>query len=141
MGIALEKIALIPFAYLMDLFRWKVFDGTIRKDVYNQEWWNLRWGEDGRPGLSARSAPWWAGLPGQPHGHCPCCVLSMIFRAGPNPATAHAHTHICLWFSILRHVQGQNWLLEEPASSQAAPRLSKGHPRYVSSPTSGCLIG
>ncbi|XP_004749261.2 angiotensin-converting enzyme-like protein Ace3 isoform X1 [Mustela putorius furo] len=42
MGIALEKIALIPFAYLMDLFRWKVFDGTIRKDVYNQEWWNLR---------------------------------------------------------------------------------------------------
>ncbi|GAB5581194.1 angiotensin-converting enzyme-like protein Ace3 isoform X2 [Prionailurus iriomotensis] len=42
MGIALEKIAFIPFAYLMDLFRWKVFDGTIRKDVYNQEWWNLR---------------------------------------------------------------------------------------------------
>lgn len=47
MGIALEKIAFIPFAYLMDLFRWKVFDGTIQKDVYNQEWWNLRWGEDG----------------------------------------------------------------------------------------------
>ncbi|VFV22246.1 angiotensin-converting enzyme-like [Lynx pardinus] len=44
MGIALEKIAFIPFAYLMDLFRWKVFDGTIRKDVYNQEWWNLKWG-------------------------------------------------------------------------------------------------
>uniref|UniRef100_A0ABI7ZDM5 Angiotensin-converting enzyme n=1 Tax=Felis catus TaxID=9685 RepID=A0ABI7ZDM5_FELCA len=44
MGIALEKIAFIPFAYLMDLFRWKVFDGTIQKDVYNQEWWNLRWG-------------------------------------------------------------------------------------------------
>ncbi|XP_030892312.1 angiotensin-converting enzyme-like protein Ace3 [Leptonychotes weddellii] len=42
MGIALEKIAFIPFAYLMDLFRWKVFDGTIRKDTYNQEWWNLR---------------------------------------------------------------------------------------------------
>ncbi|XP_025746074.1 LOW QUALITY PROTEIN: angiotensin-converting enzyme-like protein Ace3 [Callorhinus ursinus] len=42
MGIALEKIAFIPFAYLMDLFRWKVFDGTIRKDAYNQEWWNLR---------------------------------------------------------------------------------------------------
>lgn len=44
MGIALEKVALIPFAYLMDLFRWKVFDGTIQKNVYNQEWWNLRWG-------------------------------------------------------------------------------------------------
>ncbi|XP_072602963.1 angiotensin-converting enzyme-like protein Ace3 [Vulpes vulpes] len=42
MSVALEKIAFIPFSYLMDLFRWKVFDGTIQKDVYNQEWWNLR---------------------------------------------------------------------------------------------------
>uniref|UniRef100_A0A673VHG5 Angiotensin-converting enzyme n=1 Tax=Suricata suricatta TaxID=37032 RepID=A0A673VHG5_SURSU len=41
MGIALE-IAFIPFAYLMDLFRWKVFDGTIQENVYNQEWRNLR---------------------------------------------------------------------------------------------------
>uniref|UniRef100_H0XMC6 Angiotensin-converting enzyme n=1 Tax=Otolemur garnettii TaxID=30611 RepID=H0XMC6_OTOGA len=42
MNMALEKIAFIPFSYLMDIFRWKVFDGTIRKDLYNQEWWNLR---------------------------------------------------------------------------------------------------
>eukprot|EP00071_Canis_lupus_P044971 XP_022278528.1 angiotensin-converting enzyme-like protein Ace3 isoform X1 [Canis lupus familiaris] len=42
MSVALEKIAFIPFSYLMDLFRWKVFDGTIQKNVYNQEWWNLR---------------------------------------------------------------------------------------------------
>lgn len=42
MGIALDKIAFIPFAYLVDLFRWKVFDGTIQKDAYNVEWWNLR---------------------------------------------------------------------------------------------------
>ncbi|XP_037350441.1 angiotensin-converting enzyme-like protein Ace3 [Talpa occidentalis] len=42
MGIALEKIPFIPFAYLMDLFRWKVFDGSIHKGIYNQEWWNLR---------------------------------------------------------------------------------------------------
>ncbi|XP_023569866.1 angiotensin-converting enzyme-like protein Ace3 isoform X2 [Octodon degus] len=42
MGIALEKIAFIPFSYLVDVFRWKVFDGTIIKDIYNQEWWNLR---------------------------------------------------------------------------------------------------
>lgn len=42
MSMALEKIAFIPFAYLVDRFRWKVFDGTIRKAVYNQEWWNLR---------------------------------------------------------------------------------------------------
>jgi peptidyl-dipeptidase A len=44
MGIALEKIALIPFSYLVDLYRWKVFDGTIQKNIYNQEWWKLRWG-------------------------------------------------------------------------------------------------
>uniref|UniRef100_H0W5S9 Angiotensin-converting enzyme n=1 Tax=Cavia porcellus TaxID=10141 RepID=H0W5S9_CAVPO len=42
MGMALEKIAFIPFSYLMDLFRWRVFDGTIDKNIYNQEWWNLR---------------------------------------------------------------------------------------------------
>uniref|UniRef100_A0A8C3WP06 Angiotensin-converting enzyme n=1 Tax=Catagonus wagneri TaxID=51154 RepID=A0A8C3WP06_9CETA len=42
MSIALEMVAFIPFAYLVDLFRWKVFDGTIQKAVYNQEWWNLR---------------------------------------------------------------------------------------------------
>nr|XP_020044006.1 angiotensin-converting enzyme-like [Castor canadensis] len=42
MGIALEKIALIPFSYLVDLYRWKVFDGTIQKNIYNQEWWKLR---------------------------------------------------------------------------------------------------
>ncbi|XP_028636529.1 angiotensin-converting enzyme-like protein Ace3 [Grammomys surdaster] len=41
-GIALEKIPFIPFSYMIDLFRWKVFDGTIPKNFYNQEWWNLR---------------------------------------------------------------------------------------------------
>uniref|UniRef100_H0WA57 Angiotensin-converting enzyme n=1 Tax=Cavia porcellus TaxID=10141 RepID=H0WA57_CAVPO len=40
MGMALEKIAFIPFSYLMDLIRWKVFDGTIEKNFYKQEWWN-----------------------------------------------------------------------------------------------------
>ncbi|KAL6073647.1 hypothetical protein STEG23_023533, partial [Scotinomys teguina] len=42
LGIALEKIAFIPFSYLVDAFRWKVFDGTITKNIYNQEWWNFR---------------------------------------------------------------------------------------------------
>ncbi|XP_031209745.1 angiotensin-converting enzyme-like protein Ace3 isoform X2 [Mastomys coucha] len=42
LGIALEKIAFIPFSYMIDKFRWKVFDGSIPKDVYNQEWWNFR---------------------------------------------------------------------------------------------------
>ncbi|XP_038942571.1 angiotensin I converting enzyme (peptidyl-dipeptidase A) 3 isoform X2 [Rattus norvegicus] len=42
LSIALEKIAFIPFGYMIDLFRWKVFDGTIQKNAYNQEWWSLR---------------------------------------------------------------------------------------------------
>lgn len=44
MRIALDKVPFIPFAYLVDLYRWKVFDGTIQKNTYNLEWWNLRWG-------------------------------------------------------------------------------------------------
>ncbi|XP_041029546.1 angiotensin-converting enzyme isoform X1 [Carcharodon carcharias] len=42
MSMALDKIAFLPFSYLMDQWRWKVFDGRIPEDVYNQEWWNLR---------------------------------------------------------------------------------------------------
>lgn len=43
MSIALDKIAFLPFGYLMDQWRWKVFDGRITSDEYNKEWWNLRW--------------------------------------------------------------------------------------------------
>ncbi|XP_044855270.1 angiotensin-converting enzyme isoform X4 [Mauremys mutica] len=42
MSIALDKIAFLPFGYLMDQWRWKVFDGRIQEDEYNQQWWNLR---------------------------------------------------------------------------------------------------
>ncbi|XP_062859441.1 angiotensin-converting enzyme [Trichomycterus rosablanca] len=42
MSIALDKIAFLPFGYLMDQWRWKVFDGRISSDEYNKEWWNLR---------------------------------------------------------------------------------------------------
>ncbi|XP_067100399.1 angiotensin-converting enzyme [Osmerus mordax] len=42
MSIALDKIAFLPFGYLMDQWRWKVFDGRIPKTEYNKEWWNLR---------------------------------------------------------------------------------------------------
>lgn len=42
MSIALDKIAFLPFGYLMDQWRWKVFDGRISSDAYNKEWWNLR---------------------------------------------------------------------------------------------------
>lgn len=39
---ALYHIAFIPFAYLMDKWRWKVFDRQINEKDYNQQWWNLR---------------------------------------------------------------------------------------------------
>ncbi|XP_051014842.1 angiotensin-converting enzyme [Acomys russatus] len=42
MKMALDKIAFIPFSYLIDQWRWRVFDGSITKENYNQEWWNLR---------------------------------------------------------------------------------------------------
>ncbi|KAF7239081.1 Angiotensin-converting enzyme [Varanus komodoensis] len=42
MSIALDKIAFLPFGYLMDQWRWKVFDGRIPEGEYNQQWWNLR---------------------------------------------------------------------------------------------------
>ncbi|XP_078501202.1 angiotensin-converting enzyme isoform X2 [Lissotriton helveticus] len=42
MSMALDKIAFLPFGYLMDQWRWKVFDGRIPETEYNQQWWNLR---------------------------------------------------------------------------------------------------
>uniref|UniRef100_A0A8C6WKM3 Angiotensin-converting enzyme n=1 Tax=Neogobius melanostomus TaxID=47308 RepID=A0A8C6WKM3_9GOBI len=42
MNMALDKIAFLPFGYLMDQWRWKVFDGRIPASEYNKEWWNLR---------------------------------------------------------------------------------------------------
>lgn len=42
MSMALDKIAFLPFGYLMDQWRWKVFDGRIQPSEYNKEWWNLR---------------------------------------------------------------------------------------------------
>ncbi|XP_071782790.1 angiotensin-converting enzyme [Centroberyx gerrardi] len=42
MSMALDKIAFLPFGYLMDQWRWKVFDGRIPASDYNKEWWNLR---------------------------------------------------------------------------------------------------
>ncbi|XP_013394530.1 angiotensin-converting enzyme-like [Lingula anatina] len=42
MSIALDKIAFIPFGYLMDQWRWGVFNGSIKFEEYNKEWWKLR---------------------------------------------------------------------------------------------------
>ncbi|XP_064127021.1 angiotensin-converting enzyme isoform X1 [Loxodonta africana] len=42
MKMALDKVTFIPFSYLVDQWRWRVFDGSINKENYNQEWWSLR---------------------------------------------------------------------------------------------------
>lgn len=39
---ALEKIAFLPFGYLIDQWRWGVFSGRIPEEQYNSDWWYLR---------------------------------------------------------------------------------------------------
>jgi peptidyl-dipeptidase A len=42
MKMALEKIAFIPFAYLMDVWRWDIFSGKTTPENLNKHWWELR---------------------------------------------------------------------------------------------------
>ena len=42
MSKALEKIAFLPFGYLMDLYRWDVFSGKTSSEHLNRRWWQLR---------------------------------------------------------------------------------------------------
>jgi len=39
---ALDKVAFLPFGYLIDQWRWKVFSGEIGPNDYNKAWWELR---------------------------------------------------------------------------------------------------
>jgi peptidyl-dipeptidase A len=39
---ALAKVAFLPFGYLVDQWRWKVFSGEIKPEDYNKGWWELR---------------------------------------------------------------------------------------------------
>ena len=39
---ALDKIAFLPFGYLVDQWRWKVFSGEVGPNDYNKAWWDLR---------------------------------------------------------------------------------------------------
>ena len=38
---ALDKIAFLPFASLVDKWRWEVFSGEITPEHYNEAWWEL----------------------------------------------------------------------------------------------------
>ena len=39
---SLDKVAFLPFGYLVDQWRWKVFSGEISSNDYNSAWWALR---------------------------------------------------------------------------------------------------
>ena len=39
---ALDKVAFLPFGYLVDQWRWRVFSGDIKAQDYNKAWWELR---------------------------------------------------------------------------------------------------
>ena len=42
MKMALRKVAFLPFGFLIDQWRWKVFSGKITEENYNTAWWELR---------------------------------------------------------------------------------------------------
>jgi peptidyl-dipeptidase A len=39
---ALDKVAFLPFGYLVDQWRWNVFSGKVTPNDYNKFWWELR---------------------------------------------------------------------------------------------------
>jgi peptidyl-dipeptidase A len=39
---SLQKVAFLPFALVIDKWRWDVFSGKIKPDEYNKMWWELR---------------------------------------------------------------------------------------------------
>ena len=39
---ALAKVSFLPFGYLVDQWRWKVFSGEVGPNDYNKAWWDLR---------------------------------------------------------------------------------------------------
>nr|WBW70101.1 venom protein [Lampona murina] len=42
MNTALKKVAFLPFGYLVDSWRWKVFSGEFSKEELNSKWWEQR---------------------------------------------------------------------------------------------------
>jgi peptidyl-dipeptidase A len=39
---ALDKVAFLPFGLMIDQWRWKVMDGSLKSTEYNKGWWELR---------------------------------------------------------------------------------------------------
>jgi peptidyl-dipeptidase A len=51
---ALERFAFLPFALIIDEWRWKVFSGEVTPANYNKAWWDLRLKYQGVAPSSAR---------------------------------------------------------------------------------------
>uniref|UniRef100_A0A8D8R5L9 Angiotensin-converting enzyme n=1 Tax=Cacopsylla melanoneura TaxID=428564 RepID=A0A8D8R5L9_9HEMI len=41
-SLAMEKVAFLPFALSLDMWRWDMFRGSVTKDRYNCHWWDIR---------------------------------------------------------------------------------------------------
>src|ERR1044071_5300421 len=39
---AMDKIAFLPFGFLIDKWRWEVFSGEVGPEQYNKAWWDLK---------------------------------------------------------------------------------------------------
>jgi len=39
---ALDRVAFLPFGFVIDQWRWKVFSGEVKPEDYNKAWWELR---------------------------------------------------------------------------------------------------
>ena len=39
---AMERVMFLPFAYMIDQFRWALFNETISTEEMNTKWWELR---------------------------------------------------------------------------------------------------
>jgi peptidyl-dipeptidase A len=53
---ALDKVSFLPFGYLMDKWRWDVFNGNTKASDYNKSWWQLRRQYQGIEPAGARPA-------------------------------------------------------------------------------------
>lgn len=42
MEMALERLAFLPFGFLIDKWRWDVFSGKVTEEEWNAKWWYYR---------------------------------------------------------------------------------------------------
>ncbi len=56
MKVALEKVAFLPFAVMVDKWRWDVFSGAVTPEKYNEHWWQLKQQYQGVSAPEARAA-------------------------------------------------------------------------------------